>query len=165
MNIKTGKKIFTILIIFVIFAVPFIHPEAESGIIPIPDLTILLKLLSNIEDSMVSHEWEIVFNAFLSPEFTEPYRVNDRWKSVEWMAPIFYPEIKPVDAKESLEIANSIKAVKHFISSIIVYKEPNCEFSVEMKGIRTIDFLPGKKYFTMDMKFCKKGDLWILLQH
>jgi len=163
MNIKTGKKIFTILIIFIIVAFSHIFSQTpERGIITMTDLSGLLKLLSNIEDSVIRHEWDIVFNSFLSPEFSSLYKANERWKSAEWLALIFYPEIKPANPKESLEIANSIKAMKHFISDITVYKDTSCDFAVEIKGVRTIDFLPGKKYIPVDMRFCKKGDLWIL---
>jgi hypothetical protein len=163
MTINTGKKFFTILIIFIITAFSHINSQTpERGIITMTDLTGLFQLLSNIEDSIVRHEWEIVFNSFLSPEFTAPYKANERWKSVEWMSLVFYPEIKPANPQESLEIANSIKAIKLFISDIIVYKVPSCDFTVEIKGVRIIDFLTGKRYIPVDMMFCKKNDLWIL---
>jgi hypothetical protein len=163
MTIKKGKGCFTILIMFCVICSSQVFSQSlEKGIISMPDLTVLLNLLSAIDDAAVKHQWDLIFSSFLPPEFTNQYKAGDKWKNLEWVAPIMYPEIKPANAQECIEVANSIKSIRLFISDIIVYKEASCDFKVEIKGVRIIDFLPGKKFIPVDTFFCKKDNVWLL---
>lgn len=163
MFIKKGNMFFTILIIlFSIFASQVFPQSPEKGIISMPDLSVLLNLLSNVEDAIVKHQWDILFNSLLPPEFTSQYRPNDRWKNLEWVGRILYPDVPLANVNECMQVANSITTIKLFISDIIIYKDPACDFRAEIKGVRIIDFLPGKKYIPVDMFFCKKGNAWLL---
>lgn len=163
MTITKGKRYFTILIMScIIYSAPIFPQSSEKGIISTPDLNVLLNLLANVEDLAVKHQWDLIFNSFLPPEYVNLYKAGDKWKNLEWVAPLFYPEEKPANPQECIEMANSIKSIKLYISDIMVYSSPPCDFRVQIKGVRIIDFKPGKKYIPVDAFFCRKGNNWLL---
>jgi hypothetical protein len=121
-----------------------------------------MQVISNLEESVAAHEWEIIINAYFEESFSASWKANDRWTTLEWMADVFYKDDKPAKPADCVELANSITSFKHFLSEIKVYEDPLCEFLVKVKGVRIIEFKPGKKYIPIEISFCKRQTAWLI---
>lgn len=137
--------------------------DMEKAIIPLQDLTQFIGVFTSFEETIVNHTWDVLFSAYFHKSYRDKWMENERWKNLEWIAPLFYPEDVPA-ADAAKTRADSITSIGHFISDMAVFKNPDCIYVLKIEGVRKIEFDVGKKYIPFSMSFCFKDDLWLLLE-